>query len=76
MKYVSEYTNSAIVFAETNSLKQKSIQDEFQELARSASDERTNRSQTVVPTRSPIVPQCQHLKGEGYMRIIFCYLLP
>lgn len=71
MKYVSEYTNSAIVFAETNSLKQKSIQDEFQELARSASDEQTNRSQTVVPTRSPILPQCQHLKGEGYMRIIF-----
>ncbi|WP_410520819.1 DNA polymerase III subunit alpha [Candidatus Tisiphia endosymbiont of Dascillus cervinus] len=44
-----------------------SIQDEFQELARCKSGERTRRSQTVVPTRSPIVPQRQHLKGKGYI---------
>ncbi len=44
-----------------------SIQDEFQELARCTSGERTRRSQTVVPTRSPIVPQRQHLKGKGYI---------
>ncbi|WP_375331138.1 hypothetical protein [Candidatus Tisiphia endosymbiont of Oplodontha viridula] len=60
---VREHANSPIIFTETNSLKQKSIQDEFQELAR--------RSQTIVPTRNSIVPQRQHLKGEGYMRIIF-----
>ncbi len=44
-----------------------SIQDEFQELARCTSGERTRRSQIVVPTRSSIVPQRQHLKGKGYI---------
>ncbi|WP_367364689.1 peptidylprolyl isomerase [Candidatus Tisiphia endosymbiont of Nedyus quadrimaculatus] len=43
------------------------IQDEFQELAKPASAEQTKHSQTVVPTRSPIVPQRQHLKGELYI---------
>lgn len=43
------------------------IQDEFQDLAKPASAEQTKRSQTVVPTRSPIVPQLQHLKGELYI---------
>jgi hypothetical protein len=47
-----------------------SIPYEFQDLARSTSGERTERSQTYVSTRSPIVPQRQHLKGEGYMT---CY---
>ncbi|WP_375331996.1 DNA polymerase III subunit alpha [Candidatus Tisiphia endosymbiont of Temnostethus pusillus] len=44
-----------------------SIQDEFQELARCTSGEQTRRSQIVVPTRSSIVPQRQHLKGKGYI---------
>ncbi|MFU7501280.1 MAG: hypothetical protein ACJBCI_06460 [Candidatus Tisiphia sp.] len=30
------------------------------------SGERTRRSQTVVPTQSPSVPQSQHLKGKFY----------
>jgi DNA polymerase len=46
---------------DSNSSNHSSIPDEFQELAR--------RSQTVVPTRSPIVPQHQHLKGEGYIQL-------
>ncbi|MFP3018711.1 MAG: hypothetical protein ACEY3E_07595 [Candidatus Tisiphia sp.] len=68
---VCEYANSPIIFTETNSLKQKSIPDEFQELARRTSGKRTEHSQTYVSTRSSEVQQCQHLKGEGYMRIIF-----
>jgi hypothetical protein len=57
---------------ETKQSTASSIPDEFQELARRTSGERTERSQTVVPTRSPIVPQRQHLKGEGYT-IDDCY---
>lgn len=56
----------AILFKTAYEVVKSNIPDGFQELDRSASGERTERTFKYVSTRNPDARQRQHLKGEGY----------
>ncbi len=68
LRLIAEPTAAAYAYG----LNKENIPDIFQELARRASGERAERSQTYVNTRSSEAQQRQHLKDEGYRG---CYLV-